>query len=203
MEQENLESLNNLIENLKYYNRDISQIPLIMQYNKRDLDNIMSMEELDALLNPRKLASFAASAVTGSGVLQALTACCKQVLNDLKRKSQQTSQAAAAGAQIKTQASVTPNPSQNREQAPPPLNDQPKTTTPVKHFQAQTEPPLTGGANLPDATSNTHFKPEIAQIGKPRLITPQTITLPLRLATEPESGKLLSVDITLTINDFV
>ena len=93
MKQENLESFNNLIENLKYYNRDVGQIPLILQYNKRDLDDIMTMEELDQLLNQHQLPSFAASAVTGKGVLQALTACCKQVLQDLKRKSVRTEQA--------------------------------------------------------------------------------------------------------------
>ena len=103
MKLENLESFNNLIENLKYYNRDISQLPLILQYNKRDLEDIMSIDDLDRLFNQPHLLSFAASAVTGNGVLQTLTACCKQVLQDLKSKSKRTEQSATLS--TKTQPS--------------------------------------------------------------------------------------------------
>ncbi len=107
MKTENLESFNNLIENLKYYNRDLSQLPLILQYNKRDLDDIMSIEELDQLFNQPHLPSYAASAVTGNGVLQTLTACCKQVLQDLKNKSKRTEQDASIGSRLQSPAPHT------------------------------------------------------------------------------------------------
>ncbi|MEA3333508.1 MAG: ADP-ribosylation factor-like protein, partial [Pseudomonadota bacterium] len=194
MEQENLESLNNLIENLKYYNRDVSQIPLILQYNKRDLDNAMSIEELDKLLNQRQVSSFPASAVTGGGVLQTLTACCKQVLNDLKRKSRQTEQAvsnkpkpdiSSAGPEIKSKVAE-----------PKPENEPPKVNIPL--ICAQPDQPKIE----PHTTTDKPFKPEVAQIGKARLIDPYTVTLPLRLSTDADQHKLLSVDITFSINDF-
>ena len=208
MEQENLESLNNLIDNLKYYNRDITQIPMIMQYNKRDLDNIMTMDELNSLLNQRKLPNFAASAVTGDGVLQALTACCKQVLSDLKKKSLRTSQAASGSTKDKTspisrplvnKATTPETSSHNKVETGPTANLPPfafPETNPAQTAQAKTEV-------TPFSTSEPPFKPEITHIGKARLVNPHTITLPLRLATDSEQRKILSVDITFSIKDFI
>lgn len=220
MEQENIESLNNLIENLKYYNRDVNQIPLILQYNKRDLDNIMTMEELDKLLNHHQLPSFPASAATGSGVLQPLTACCKQVLQDLKRKSLQTEQIASN----KPEPGTLTHSSVGLTNA---KNSLPKATTADKPLQPQSAPFSTQPQNLienNDITTDNHppfavpqtdqpptethsatgkpFKPEIAQVGKARLINPHTITLPLRLSTDADQRNLISVDITFSINDF-
>ncbi len=208
MEQENLESLNNLIENLKYYNRDITQIPMIMQYNKQDLDEIMSLEQLDALLNQRKLPSFAASAVTGDGVLQTLTACCKQVLNDLKRKSvradpgsspQKPSKTTDAQKTLNKTATPTPPP---RPQSAPDIRPQNITEEPTS--QTDKRPPFAfPETNQAQPTSGEPFKPTIAQVGKARLINPQTISLPVRLATDNDPNKLLSVDITFSINNFI
>lgn len=223
MEQENLESLDNLIENLKYYNRDVSQIPLILQYNKRDLDNVMTIEELDKLLNHHQVSSFAASAVTGDGVLQTLTACCKQVLQDLKRKSVRTEQ--VAGKPLSKIAS-TSSTTENKVTAPTPKSESPETSTTLKPIQPQKAPleikpqgskrgVITNDYSPPSTslkpdqptretlpTTNQSFKPEIAQVGKARLIDPYTITLPLRLSTDAEQHNLLSIDITLSINDF-
>ncbi len=200
MEQENLDSFNNLIENLKYYNRDVKQIPMVFQYNKRDLDNIMSIEDLDALLNHHQLPSFAASALTGSGVLQALTSCCKQVLQDLKRKS------------LHSDAEVSPQKFNKTDDS---KNDLPEATTATQSIKQQniTEEPTSTTdkhppfafpeTNQPQPTSGEPFKPTIAQVGKARLINPHTISLPIRLATDHDPNKLLSVDITFSINDFI
>src|SRR5678815_4362702 len=51
MVQENLESLKNLEQNLAEYGKNLATIPLIIQYNKRDLPDAMPVEELNALLN--------------------------------------------------------------------------------------------------------------------------------------------------------
>jgi len=233
MEHENVESLNNLIENLNYYNRDVSQIPLILQYNKRDLDKVMTVKELDKLLNHHQVPSFAASAVTGGGVLQTLTACCKQVLQDLKQKSLRTEQAVAnkptpnislAGAKTKkTTTASTPDSAQSLVTNTSDLHKPQKSPEKIELAQPQAailmtnqqgletsdnSPPLTFPEPGPAKTetqqtsNNKPFKPEIAQVGKARLINPYTITLPLRLSTNAEQSNLLNIDITFNINDF-
>ena len=65
MVEENLESLKNLADNLADYGKDLAELPLVIQYNKRDLPDAMSVEELDQLLNPGGLPSFEAVANTG------------------------------------------------------------------------------------------------------------------------------------------
>src|SRR5210317_1459459 len=59
---ENIESLINLEENLKEYGFDVDHLPIVIQYNKRDLPGVMSVEELDAKLNKRGWPSFEGSA---------------------------------------------------------------------------------------------------------------------------------------------
>ena len=78
MQDENLESMKNLLENLAEYGRSLEELPLVIQYNKRDLPDAMSVEELDALLNPYGVPSYEGVANTGQGVfptLKALAAC--------------------------------------------------------------------------------------------------------------------------------
>src|SRR6188474_3773874 len=48
---ENVESYENLIENLKEYGKDIRDLPHVIQFNKRDLPNAMSVEDMDKQLN--------------------------------------------------------------------------------------------------------------------------------------------------------
>jgi len=85
--EENIESLDDLKENLKYYNKDLQSIPFVMQYNKRDLENLMPVNEMDRELNTVGAPSFEASALSGNGVMQTLTRCCKMVLQQSQEKS--------------------------------------------------------------------------------------------------------------------
>ena len=85
--EENIESLDDLKENLKYYNKDLQSIPFVMQYNKRDLENLMPISEMDQQLNTVGAPSFEASALSGNGVMQTLTMCCKMVLQQIQEKS--------------------------------------------------------------------------------------------------------------------
>ena len=82
----NLESLDNLKENLREQGSDLERIPCVMQYNKRDLDSVMSVEDLRRALNPDgRMSDFEASAATGKGVFETLKALAKLVLLDLRR----------------------------------------------------------------------------------------------------------------------
>jgi len=81
----NIESLENLKDNLLEQGYHIEKIPYVVQWNKRDLPNASPLEELQEMLNPRKVESFEAVATTGVGVFDTLKAVAKQVLTELKR----------------------------------------------------------------------------------------------------------------------
>ena len=81
----NLESVENLRVNLAEQGYDLSKVPYVVQYNKRDLPNIATMEELHRLINPTNVPEFQAVAPTGVGVFDTLKAVAKLVLTELKK----------------------------------------------------------------------------------------------------------------------
>jgi signal recognition particle receptor subunit beta len=81
----NVESLENLKINLREQGYDPDRIPLVLQYNKRDINSVASVSELHALLNYRNVPEFEAVATTGVGVFETLKAIIKLVLIDLKK----------------------------------------------------------------------------------------------------------------------
>jgi mutual gliding-motility protein MglA len=83
----NMESLDNLRTNLAEQGYDLDKIPYVLQYNKRDLPNATSFDELRKQLNPQGLPDFEAVARDGTGVFDTLKAVSKLVLTDLKRGS--------------------------------------------------------------------------------------------------------------------
>jgi len=72
MEPANRESLDNLQENLGFYDRRIKDIPMVFQYNKRDLKNITPVEKLNGGLNALNRPYFEAVARSGRGVIETL-----------------------------------------------------------------------------------------------------------------------------------
>jgi hypothetical protein len=83
---ENVESFRNLQVNLLEQGVDPRQIPIILQYNKRDLPDVMSMEEMDDLLNYRDLPRYEARALAGAGVFDTLRGISEQVLRRLSQR---------------------------------------------------------------------------------------------------------------------
>jgi signal recognition particle receptor subunit beta len=81
----NEESLDNLRVNLAEYGLTLEQIPYVVQYNKRDLQGIMSVEELRAMLNPNRMPEFEAVASQGKGVFETLKAVARLVFLELKK----------------------------------------------------------------------------------------------------------------------
>src|SRR2546427_4995926 len=81
----NLESLDNLQEHLKEHNLAFASIPYVLQLNKRDLPNILSVAELRKQLNQKGEPALEAVAVTGHGVFETLRALAKMVLAELKK----------------------------------------------------------------------------------------------------------------------
>lgn len=81
----NLESLANLKDNLSEMGIDLDDFPLVLQYNKRDLPDIYTVEELNEALNKRNVPFYEAVATRGDGVLKTFTAISKLVLQDMQR----------------------------------------------------------------------------------------------------------------------
>jgi signal recognition particle receptor subunit beta len=80
----NLDTLDDMIENLKDYKMDIEKIPLVIQYNKRDLPNALPVDILRRDLNRWNRPDFEAVAIKGIGVLETFKEITKQVLRKLK-----------------------------------------------------------------------------------------------------------------------
>jgi len=81
----NVESLENLKINLREQGYDPDRIPLVMQYNKRDIDSVSSVAELHALINYRNVPEYESVATTGVGVFETLKGIIKLILIDLTR----------------------------------------------------------------------------------------------------------------------
>lgn len=87
MEETNMESFRNLRENLLEHNLDIDTIPLVFQFNKRDLTNIMPVEKMNRDLNRTGLPFYEAAALQGLGVFETLKGISKATLFSLRRKA--------------------------------------------------------------------------------------------------------------------
>ncbi len=81
----NIESYENLAANLAEQGYDLNKIPFVVQYNKRDMPEVLPVEELRKICNPRNVPDFEAVATTGVGVFDTLKALAKLVLTELKR----------------------------------------------------------------------------------------------------------------------
>src|SRR5204863_4926492 len=70
--QENRACWNELQEQLRRMNKDVANFPLVMQWNKRDLQDVLPVSELEKYVNPYRVFSFEAVAVTGKGGIESL-----------------------------------------------------------------------------------------------------------------------------------
>jgi len=83
----NEESVEDLMSNLAEYDLSLETLPYVIQYNKRDLPAIGSLDELRASVNPLGVPEFEACAVRGDGVVETLKGASKLVLKRLREKS--------------------------------------------------------------------------------------------------------------------
>jgi mutual gliding-motility protein MglA len=83
--ESNIESFDDLKINLAEQGYELERLPFTIQYNKRDLSNIVPLEEMDRLLNHLEVQWFEAVAITGKGVFETLKSVAKQVLIELKK----------------------------------------------------------------------------------------------------------------------
>ena len=83
----NVESLENLETNLAQSGTNLTQVPYVLQYNKRDVEDVMSIDELQGDLNPHGVPYVEAAAVSGQGVFDTLKVLSRGVLSNLAKQS--------------------------------------------------------------------------------------------------------------------
>lgn len=86
MQGANIESLENMRENLSANDLDPDDIPVILQFNKRDLPNLLSIDELNSVLNKKGYGYFEAVATRGEGVHETFKSVTKLVLKHIAQK---------------------------------------------------------------------------------------------------------------------
>ncbi len=109
--EENIESLHNLKENLLEYGYDMETMPVVLQYNKRDLPDLLTIEELDADLNWAEWPHIEAAAADGTGVFDTLKLITKSVLDRAKADGRDTGPipvGATVGKSEETEVQMTP-----------------------------------------------------------------------------------------------
>lgn len=83
-QRDNIESLQNMMDNLGEYGLTLDTMPWILQYNKRDISSAMPVDRMERDLNIRSVPSFEAVAAEGLGVFATLKAVSKLILNRLQ-----------------------------------------------------------------------------------------------------------------------
>jgi signal recognition particle receptor subunit beta len=136
MVQANIDSFKNLEENLAEMGLSSESLPLVLQYNKRDLANICTVEEMNRSLNPHNWPHFESSALTGQGVFETLKGVSKLTLLSLKKRLTRGGEASsspsrpaprpAAASPAPAAPAVTPRPL-----APPAPSALPATSRPA------------------------------------------------------------------------
>jgi signal recognition particle receptor subunit beta len=82
--KENIESWNELVDQLRRQNHTPGDFPIIMQWNKRDLPDVLPVPILQQYLNPFRVPAFEAIAVSGQGVVEALRMTINNTLRTLE-----------------------------------------------------------------------------------------------------------------------
>lgn len=81
----NIESIDNLRKNLQDQGLNLDAISFTIQYNKRDLPNVVPVEEMNRVLNPKGVPYFEGVATVGKGVFETLKEVAKQVILEIKK----------------------------------------------------------------------------------------------------------------------
>ena len=82
----NIESIRNLEENLQENGFELKTIPYALQFNKRDLPNVLAVDEMYRILNYKREPTFEGIATSGKGVFDTLKSVAKQILIELRKR---------------------------------------------------------------------------------------------------------------------
>jgi mutual gliding-motility protein MglA len=145
----NKESYLNLKENLRENGFDPETIPLVMQYNKRDLPNCLPIDVLEKELNERNMPYSEAEAINGKGVLKTLQMVGKILMNDIMKRYNLKSQAGGD-----TPAAVEAAPEPVAVAAPAHVPSAPVAAARQAAPAAVAQPRMAAVAAAPDAAIN-------------------------------------------------
>jgi hypothetical protein len=173
--KENLESLQDLEENLKELGKSVKDVPIVLQYNKRDMPDAMSVEELQKQLNPHGLPYVEAVAKTGEGVFPTLKNLSSRVLEAVNKgglsgaKVKPPAAKGADGAPVKAVLAAPPtagqSPTPPRAPASAPATAPAPARSPVTTAAAaQAAPSFHGGT----ATALAEPRPQTAAHAAPQ-----------------------------------
>ncbi len=123
MMEANIESLQNMRDNLRALEIDPDTVPLVFQYNKRDLHNVEDVETLNRVLNPRQFPYFEAIAIQGVGVFETLKAIAKLTLVSVRKRLEEHTQTA------RTTVPLRPSPSHSQTPSPKFIPPPPEPST--------------------------------------------------------------------------
>ncbi len=215
MKDANVESFNNLRSNLAEISLKIEDLPLVFQYNKRDLSNILTVEELSETLNPQGLyENYEACAVVGQGVFETLKAISKLTLRSLKKRmlgDDRTSRPSVSVSAPRPAVPVPPPPV-----APPPIAAAPRQPEPPAPERiAYTPEPELAIPEAPRPESAARPLVDLSDFSRPSAPPPdadipETISLdesfspPVPAASAPgvlSSGQFDAEDVE-TVNEF-
>ena len=165
MLQANIDSFKNLIENLEEMGLSMDTTPVVLQYNKRDLADICSVEELNQALNHHDWPHVEASALTGQGVFETLKSISKLTLVSLKRRLTKDQRPSPKARPIVKPATVSPPKPVVQPTAGP-------TNPPVSTSVASPQTPPAPVENASPASSTAPRRQESEPQRKPTISTP-------------------------------
>ena len=82
----NIESISDMLDNLRDYNINFKDLPFVIQLNKRDLPNIYPANELISALRQKDEPVIEAIAINGQGVVETLKSISKKIMVEVKKK---------------------------------------------------------------------------------------------------------------------
>lgn len=147
MEDANIESFQNLKDNLLYYHIGIDEIPLVFQYNKRDLKSVSPVERLDYTLNSLGRPHIEAVARQGKGVIETLREISTSTLIRIKETLEHVS---VDPGKVTMQFDLTENLEQRKEEESSPDNI---SVDKIDETEGRTPPAeeIAAGTNAADA----------------------------------------------------
>ena len=211
---ENLGSFEELRSALRAYGREVEDVPLVIQYNKRDLGDPYALEELHRKLHTRGAAAFEAVATQGTAVLQTLTTISKRVIRQLREHPREDTNAESDVAapdvtapvpppgvtQVVDDLAAPPSPSQSMD--PDLMASAPAVDGVAAETQAQFENDFqqdVAATAYDEPAQDTDWETvEIAAVGTAERIDARTVRVPLTL--RDERGRELRVSLSVRID---
>jgi hypothetical protein len=200
---ENLASFEELRSVLSAYGRSPEQVPLVLQYNKRDLSDPYALEELHRKLGLRGVAAFEAVAREGSAVLQTLTTISKRVIRHRREQAEREAGEPDAPSPQSPPLGTTQLVMRALELEPEPLAaglEAEAEPTPAA-AELSLEPPFQEAPRRPELPDVSDLEPtpleEPLELGEPRLAGPRSVSVPVHIRDAAGNDHVITLRIQI------